>query len=56
MKRKLSIVIALVTITGLSAAAMYIRRGDDAPEVATGSRVARVDPHRRQCNRHARGG
>lgn len=36
MKRKLSIVIAFVTITGLSAAAMYVRRGDDAPEVATG--------------------
>ncbi len=36
MKRRLSIVIALVTITGLSAAAMYVRRGDDAPEVATG--------------------
>ena len=56
MKRKLSIAIALVTITGLSAAAMYVRRGDDAPEVATGSRVARVDPDRHQRNRYARGG
>jgi HlyD family secretion protein len=36
MKRKLSIAIAFVTITGLSAAAMYARRGDEAPEVATG--------------------
>ena len=27
--------IALVTVTGLSAAAMYARRGDDAPAVAT---------------------
>jgi HlyD family secretion protein len=36
MKHRLSIVIALVTLTGLSAAAMYARRGDDAPEVATG--------------------
>jgi HlyD family secretion protein len=35
MKRKLSIAIALVTITGLSAAAMYSRRGDDSPQVAT---------------------
>jgi HlyD family secretion protein len=36
MKRKLALAIALVTITGLSAAAMYIRRDDAAPEVATG--------------------
>ena len=35
MKRKLPIAIALVTITGLSAAAMFGRR-DDAPEVTTG--------------------
>jgi HlyD family secretion protein len=36
MRRKLFIAIAFVTITGLSAAAMYVRRGDEAPEVATG--------------------
>ena len=35
MKRKLFIAIALVTVTGLSAAAMYVRRGSDAPVVAT---------------------
>jgi HlyD family secretion protein len=35
MKRKLSIAVALVTVTGLSAAAMYARRDDDAPKVAT---------------------
>ena len=37
MKRKLAIAVALVTITGLSAAAMYIRRDDDTPKVATGT-------------------
>ena len=36
MKRKISIVAALVTVTGLSAAAMFGRRGNDAPSVATG--------------------
>ena len=35
MKRKLFIVIGLVTVTGLSAAAMYARRGVDAPAVVT---------------------
>jgi HlyD family secretion protein len=35
MKRKLSIAIALVTVTGLSAAAMYARRDVEAPVVAT---------------------
>jgi HlyD family secretion protein len=35
MKRKLSIAIAFVTVTGLSAAAMYVRRGNEAPVVAT---------------------
>jgi len=35
MKRRLSIAIALVTITGLSAAAMYVRRDGAAPQVAT---------------------
>ncbi len=35
MKRKLFIAIAFVTITGLSAAAMYVRRGSEAPVVAT---------------------
>ena len=35
MKRKLFIVIGLVTVTGLSAAAMYARRGVAAPAVAT---------------------
>ncbi len=35
MKRKVFIAIALVTVTGLSAAAMYVRRGSDAPVVAT---------------------
>ena len=34
MKRKLSIAAALVTITGLSAAAMYARRDGEAPVVA----------------------
>jgi HlyD family secretion protein len=33
MKRRLGITIALVTVTGLSAAAMYTRRGNDAPNV-----------------------
>jgi len=35
MKRKLSLAIAFVTVTGLSAAAMYVRRGSEAPVVAT---------------------
>ncbi len=35
MKRKLFVVIGLVTVTGLSAAAMYARRGVDAPAVVT---------------------
>jgi HlyD family secretion protein len=35
MKRKLSIAIALVAVTGLSAAAMYARRDGEAPVVAT---------------------
>ncbi len=35
MKRKLFIAIAFVTITGLSAAAMYVRRGNETPVVAT---------------------
>jgi len=35
MKRKLSIAIALVIITGLSAAAMYARRDGEAPVIAT---------------------
>jgi HlyD family secretion protein len=35
MKRKLFSAIALVTITGLSAAAMYVRRGSETPVVAT---------------------
>jgi HlyD family secretion protein len=37
MKTKLLIAAALVTATGLSAAAMYGRRGKDAPSVTTGS-------------------
>src|SRR5262245_6880642 len=35
MKRRLAIALALVTITGLSAAAMYVRRGSDAPNVVS---------------------
>jgi len=35
MKRKLLLAIAIVTVTGLSAAAMFARRGNDAPVVAT---------------------
>jgi HlyD family secretion protein len=35
MKKKLLIAAALVTVTGLSAAAMYGRRGKDAPSVTT---------------------
>jgi HlyD family secretion protein len=35
IKRKLSIALAFVTVTGLSVAAMYVRRGDDAPTVFT---------------------
>jgi HlyD family secretion protein len=35
MKRKVSIALAIVTVTGLSAAAMYARRGTDLPQVAT---------------------
>jgi HlyD family secretion protein len=35
MKRKLSLAIAIVTVTGLSAAAMYVRRGSEEPVVAT---------------------
>ncbi len=35
MKRKLLLAIALVTVTGLSAAAMFARRGNEAPAVAT---------------------
>ena len=35
MKRKLFVAIAFVTITGLSAAAMYVRRGSETPVVAT---------------------
>ena len=35
MKRKLSLAIVMVTVTGLSAAAMFARRGNDAPAVAT---------------------
>ena len=48
MKRKLCpIVIAIVTVTGLSAAAMFARRGDDAPAVATDVVSRGDDPHRR---------
>ncbi len=36
MKRKLSIAIAFVAVTGLSAAAMFVRRGSEAPVVSTG--------------------
>jgi HlyD family secretion protein len=36
MKRKILTIVALVTVTGLSAAAMFGRRGNDAPTVATG--------------------
>ena len=35
MRRKLWMVVALVAVTGLSAAAMYSRRGSDAPVVTT---------------------
>ena len=35
MKRKLALAIVMVTVTGLSAAAMFARRGNDAPVVAT---------------------
>jgi HlyD family secretion protein len=35
MKRKLALAIVMVTVTGLSAAAMFARRGSDAPAVAT---------------------
>ena len=35
MKRKLSLTLAIVTVTGLSAAAMFARRGNDAPAVTT---------------------
>ena len=35
MKRKLALAIVIVTVTGLSAAAMFARRGSDAPAVAT---------------------
>ncbi len=35
MKRKLSLALAIVTVTGLSAAAMFVRRGSDAPAVTT---------------------
>jgi HlyD family secretion protein len=35
MKRKIGIILVLVTITGLSAAAMYLRTGADAPRVTT---------------------
>ena len=37
MKRKILIVVALVAVTGFSAAAMFGRRGNDAPAVTTGS-------------------
>jgi HlyD family secretion protein len=36
MSRKTAIVIVLITITGISAAAMYVRRGGEEPTVATG--------------------
>lgn len=36
MKRKILTIAAIVTATGLSAAAMFGRRGSDAPSVATG--------------------
>jgi HlyD family secretion protein len=35
MKRRLSIAAVLITITGLSAAAMYVRRGTGTPDVIT---------------------
>ena len=35
MKRRLPLAVALVTVTGLSAAAMYARRDTEAPRVAT---------------------
>ena len=35
MKHKIGVILILVTITGLSAAAMYMRRGADLPQVTT---------------------
>ena len=35
MKRRLTLAVALVAVTGLSAAAMYVRRDAEAPRVAT---------------------
>jgi HlyD family secretion protein len=37
MKPRIGIVLVLVTITGLSAAAMYLRNGDEAPRLTTDS-------------------
>lgn len=36
MRKRIGLVITLITITGISAAAMYLRRADDAPVVTTG--------------------
>ena len=36
MRKRIGLVLTIITVTGISAAAMYLRRGDTAPVVTTG--------------------